>query len=46
MRTFHHYLHLINQIIHNVESLSDGCPRFLVGESIESLKDTLYFFVS
>ena len=46
MRTFHHDLDFINQTMHNVKSLSDGCLGFLVGESIESLKDTFYFFFS
>jgi len=46
MRTFHHDLHFISQIIYNVKSLSDGCLRLLVGESIESLEDALYFFVA
>jgi len=46
MRTFHHDLHFINQIIHNVKSLSDGCLRLLVGESIKSLEDTFNFFFS
>jgi len=46
MRTFHHDLHFISQVIHNVKSLSDGRLRLLVGESIKSLEDALYFFVS
>jgi len=46
MRTFHHDLHFISQVIHNIKSLSDGRLRLLVSESIKSLEDALYFFVS
>jgi hypothetical protein len=35
MRTFHHYLHVIDQAVDNVKSLRDSRPRLLESESIE-----------
>jgi hypothetical protein len=46
MRTFHDGLQVIDQAIHNFESLSNSILRLLEGESIEPLKDLLDFFFS
>ena len=37
MRTFHYYLHVIDQAVDNVKSLRNSRPRLLESESIESL---------
>jgi hypothetical protein len=46
MRTFHHDLHLFDQIRDNIKSLSNGHLRLLEGESIEALEDGLYLILS
>ena len=35
MRTFHYYLHVIDQAVDNIKSLGNGRLRLLDGESIE-----------
>ena len=35
MRTFHYYLHVIDQAVDNVQSLRSSRLRFLKSESIE-----------
>jgi hypothetical protein len=35
MRTFHYYLHAIDQAVDNVKILRDSRPRLLESESIE-----------
>ena len=44
MRTFHHDLHVFRQAVQYIEGLRNCCPRLLVGESIESLKNRFDFF--
>jgi hypothetical protein len=35
MRTFHYYLHIIEQAVDNIKSLRNSRPRLLEGESIK-----------
>jgi hypothetical protein len=46
IRTFHHYLHVFDKTVNDVECLDNGCLRLLEGESIESLEDSFDFFFS
>jgi hypothetical protein len=39
MRTFHHDLHLFDQIRDNVKSLGNRHLRLLEGESVDTLED-------
>ena len=39
MRTFHYCLHVIDQAMNHIESLGNGQPGLLEGQSIQSLKD-------
>ena len=38
MRTFHYYLHIIDQTVDNVKGLHNSRRRLLEGEPIESLQ--------
>ena len=39
MRTFHYYLHVVDQAINHIESLGNGQLGLLEGQSIQTLKN-------
>ena len=44
MPTFHHYLHIVDQITNDVESLRSSVLRPLEGKSIEPLENRFDLF--